>query len=353
MLMMVSVLLPGPALAVALEKDPNDAGAVLLVLEDCDSDNKLSTDPYGDTISLLNSKGELIRVVSHSIRILGEYSGFSISEDGRFFAVCETESNTLKVYQADNGRELWSLSGIFISAVFANDLLYASIPGGIFAINNRGVIVKHIRTGAYDMAFDKAHDCFWISEMKVKKCNLDLEPVLVVERLSGMRGPLFVEVNPDGSIWIAASDAYERYNIENRLKKISPEGKVIKTISLGFAPKSVRINQPDGSVWTTGITKERDYSEIGDEWPETLDELNKLTKIITKTYTRKYDSRGNLIFEIERGGHSIELDQTDGSAWISDKTNIWHYSANGRNIGSYTGTPGARKWFAIIPGKSN
>ena len=135
--------------------------------------------------------------------------------------------------------------------------------------------------------------------------------------------------------------------------KVSPEGRVLKTISLDFAPKNVRINQSDGSVWTTGITKERDYSEIGDEWPDTLDELNKLIKTITKTYTRKYDSGGNLIFEINRGGYSIELDQTDGSAWIGDKTNIWHYSASGRNIGSYTGTPGARKWFAIIPGKSN
>ena len=347
MLMLVSVLLPDSRL-IASEKDPNDAGAVLLVLEDCDSDNKR----FGDVVSLLNSKGELVRVVSRNIRIQGEYSGFSISEDGCFFAVCERESNRLVVYETANGREKWSLSGIFNSAVFANNLLYASIPGGIFAINNKGMVVKHVRMDAYDIAFDQAHECFWISGLYVQKCNMDLEPVLTVKRISSRGGPLFVEVNPDGSIWVTQSDIYEKYYKGTQMYKVSPEGKVLKTIDLDFVPKSVRINKSDSSVWTTGIIKERDYSAIGDDWPDTLDELNKLIRIITKTFTRKYDSEGNLIFEINRGGYSIELDQSDGSAWIGDKTNIWHYSANGRQIGSYAGTTGARKWYAVISNKN-
>jgi hypothetical protein len=61
LLMLVLFLMPASRRIFASEKTPNESGAMLLVLEDCDSDNKLSTEPYGDTASLLNSKGQIIR----------------------------------------------------------------------------------------------------------------------------------------------------------------------------------------------------------------------------------------------------------------------------------------------------
>lgn len=344
-------LMSGPRRILASEETSDEHGSMLLVLEDCDSDNKLSTEPYGDTVSLLNSRGELIRVVTRGVIITDGCSGLSISEDGRFFAVCDRAPNTLTVYETVTGRKLWSLLGIFNSAVFANNLLYASNSESIFAIDNKGIIVKHARIIAYDMAFDSARNYLWISGLDIKKCNLDLQPVLTVERIRGIRGPLLVEVNPDGSIWIAQQDAYERCNSENRLVKASPEGVVLRIINLDFSPKSLCIDKSDGSIWTTGMRRERDFSQIGDEWPETLDELNDLVITKTETFTRKHDSDGNLIFEISEGGYTIELDQSDGSAWIAGKTNIWHYSANYRKLSSYTGSSDCQKWFAIIPGK--
>jgi hypothetical protein len=357
LLMLASVLMLGPRLTLASEEAPDEAGTMVLVLEDCDSDNKLSTDPYGDTAFLLNSKGELVRKF-HGLWITSTFSDsgkISVSEDGRFFAVCERAPNTLTVYETATGRKLWSLLGIFNSVVFSNGLLYASNTESIFAIDNTGIIVKHARIVTYDMAIDRARDCLWISGLDIKKCNLDLEPVLTVERIKGIRGPLLVEVNPDGSIWIAQQDAYDLYNSKNRLVKISPEGKVLQTINLEFMPVRVCIDRSDFSVWTTGRRKgPRDFSRIGDEWPETLDELNDLVKSTgIETFTRKYDSEGNLIFEISEGGYSIELDPTDGSVWIADKKNLWHYSANGRNLASYAGTSNGQKWLAIVPCKSN
>jgi hypothetical protein len=349
-LMPALLLMPGAHQIFASEKAPNDAGAMLLVLEDCDGDNKLSTEPYGDKVYLLNSKGELIRVVARSLSITGS-SSLSISEDGRFFAICERASNTLTVYETDTGMKLWSLLGIFNSAEFAKGLLYASNSESIFVIDNNGIIVKHTRIGAFDMAIDRIRDFLWISGLDIKKCNLDMEPVLTVERIRGISGPLLIEVNPDGSIWIAQRDAYYHYRNKNRLVKISPEGKVLKIINLDFSPISVRINSSDHSVWTTGRIKERDFSAIGDEWPETLDELNELVETKIATFTHKYDSEGNLIFEINEGGYAIELDQSDGSAWIADKANIWHYSAKGENLGSYAGASDGQKWLAIVPGE--
>jgi len=346
--MLAMVLMLGPRLTLASEEAPNEAGARLLVLDDCDDDNKIRTAPYGDTVSLLNSKGELVRKF-HGFTFSGPIN-ISVSEDGRFFTVCDRTPNTFAVYETATGMKLWSLLGIFNSAVFANSLLYASNTESIFAIDNTGIIVKHARIVAYDMAIDRARDYFWISGLDIKKYNLDLEPVLTVERIRGIRGPLLVEVNPDGSIWIAQGDAYEQYSSENRLVKVSPEGMVLQIINLDFSPVRVRVDRSDGSVWTTGKIKERDFSRIGDEWPDTLDELNDLVKTETETFTRKYDSEGNLIFEISKGGYSIELDQSDGSAWLAGKKNIWHYSANGRNLGSYAGSSDGQKWLAIIPG---
>ena len=91
LLILASVLIPGSRLTLASEETPNEAGAMVLVLEDCDTDNKLSTDPYGDTASLLNSKGELIRKF-RGLRINSTFSGsrnISVSEDGCFYVVCE------------------------------------------------------------------------------------------------------------------------------------------------------------------------------------------------------------------------------------------------------------------------
>jgi hypothetical protein len=99
------------------------------------------------------------------------------------------------------------------------------------------------------------------------------------------------------------------------------------------------------------MRKERDFSGIGDEWPDTLDELNELVETKIETFTRKYDSEGNWIFETSEGGYSIELDPSDRSVWIAGRENIWHYSATGRNILSYTNSSGGQMCLTVVPGK--
>jgi hypothetical protein len=353
LLILAIILMLSLQLIFVSEEVPSAEETMILVLEDCDEDNKMSTAPYGDTAFLMNSNFELVRKF-HGLNITGAFCGhrnISVSEDGRFFAVCEREPNTLAVYETVTGRKMWSLIGIFNSPVFANNLLYATNYESVFAIDSSGTIVKHARIIAYDIAIDRACNCLWISGIDIKKCNMDLEPMLTVEHIRGIRGPLLIEVNPDGSIWIAQKDAYDRHSIENRLVKLSSEGKVLQTINLEFSPARVCIDKSDGSVWTTGMVKERDLSGIGDEMPETLDELNEMVKTNIETFTRKYDSEGNLIFEISEGGYSIELDPSDGSAWIADKKNLWHYSANGRNLASYSGVSDGQKWIAVVPCK--
>jgi len=353
LLILATVLIPSHRQIFASEE--SQPGSMLLVLENCDSDNKLSTDPYGDTVSLINPKGELISVIRRLLISDGPQI-LSVSEDGRFFAVCEKASDTLTVYEMATGKEVWSLFGVFGSAVFVKDMIYASNSNGIFAIDNTGTIVIHSRLIGCDIAVDAKHDCLWIVGLDVKKCNLDLDLQSKTKLTLDNKdtGAFSVDFDPIGSVWIAEQNVYQEYGSKNRLVKRSLHGDILKKINLDFSPIRVCVDSSDGSAWTTGSMKgPRDFSKIGDEWPETLDELNGLVKTETKIFTRKYDSEGNLIFEISEGGYSIELDQSDGSAWIGDKTNIWHYSAKGQKLGSYTGSPGARKWFTIVPDKNN
>ena len=356
LLILASVLMLGPRLTLASEEATNEAGAMVLVLENSDNNNKMSTFPHGDEVSLLNSKGELVRKY-YGLEIQNTYSGckkISASEDGRFFVVCEYAPGKLTMYETATRRELWTLWMDFSSAVFANNLIYAVNRNNVFAIDNTGSIVKHSRIGGFDIAVDPKHDCLWIVGFDVKKCNLDLQMVFKAKLKLGHNhntGAFSVDVNQDGSVWIAEQNIFEKYGSKNQLVKRSLDGRIQTTVDLNFSPIRVRINRSDGSVWTTGRINERDFSRIGNEWPETLDELNDLVKTNTGTFTRKYDSEGNLIFEISEGGYSIELDPSDGSVWLADKKIIWHYSANGRNLASYTGSSDCRKWLAIVPNR--
>lgn len=355
LLILASILMPGPRCILASGEAPNENGAMLLVLEDCDSDNKDSTPPFGDVVSLLNSKCEPVKKF-RGLRIKSTFSGpraISVSEDGRFFVVCENVPGKLIMYETATFREQWTLWMDIRSAVFANDLIYAVSNYNVFAIDNTGTIIKHSRLGGLDIAVDTKHDCLWIVGDDVKKCNLDLQLEFKTKLTldAGKTGAFSVDVSPDGSIWIAEQNIRQKNGSKNRLVKRSLYGGIMKKINLDFSPIRLRIDRYDGSVWTTGIRKERDFSRIGDEWPETLDELNELVETKTEAFTRKYDSEGNWIFETSEGGYSIELDQSDRSAWIASKKNIWHYSATGQKLGSYTGSFDGYMCLAIVPGQ--
>jgi hypothetical protein len=349
-----SVLMPGSRQILASEGAPNEAGAMVLVLEDCDSDNKLSTPPNGDEVSLLNSRGELVRKF-HGLSITSAFNGprkISVSKDGCFYVVCESVPGKLTMYETATHRELWTLWMDFKSAVFTKDLIYAVNTHNAFAIDNTGTIVKHARLGGLDITVDTKHDSLWIVGEDVKKCNLDLQLKFKTKLTlnNNKTGAFSVDFDPIGSVWIVERNIDYKYGSKNRLVKRSLYGSILKKIDLDFSPNYVRVDRSDGSVWTTGITKEQDFSRISDELPETLVELKELIITKTKIFTCKYDSEGNWIFVLSKGGCAIELDQSDGSAWIADRKNIWHLSANGRRLASYTGSSNCQKWLAIIPG---
>jgi len=351
--LLITISVPKAGLA---SKEATDPGrTTLLALGKYDSDNDHGTSPHGDAVLLLNSRGELVRQIPRPTdsRGFAGCRGISVSQDGRFFVVCGHSGEGISMYRTSNDVKLWSLSGFFRSAVFADGLVYALGTESVYAIDRTGTIVKHSRIGGggMDIVFDPLGKCLWIVGMNIKKCSLDLRLLFKVKLpFSILHGAAFsVDVNPDGSVWVAGRNAYEREGDGNQLMKISPAGQLLKRIVLDFCPQRVRVDRSDGSVWTTGRVRRQDYSRIGDEWPETVAELDKLAELGVQTYTCKYESDGKLLLKSTEGGTSIEVDPSDSSVWIAGGKSILHYSSTGDNLATYRGVSGNQKWLAIVP----
>ncbi len=343
LLLVALIALIGFQKGFALEGAPNQTGANLFVLVDCDDDNDLVTKPYGDRIYMIDARDGHERIVVRGLKVSDECGGFSVSEDGRFFVICDNE---LTFYEMRTGRILWFLMGAFRSATFSDDLIFATSPDSIYMIDLTGTIVKHARMGVFDFAVDRSHNAFWMSGFQIEKYDLDLKPVLSVDGIKAIKGPFWIEPNPDGSLWLSHQDAYKQQ--KNGLVKVSSKGKVMQAVKLNLCPQCVRVNPLDSKIWVTGRGL-RDLSKIGEEFPDTLDELNAITG--TGYCTQKYDSKGDLLFHLHEGGDSLVVDPFDGSIWITNRKGIVHFSSSGEKLKGPTCIPDGRKWLALLPSR--
>lgn len=337
------VVLIGFQKGFALEGTPNPSGSKLFILVDCDDDNDLATKPYGDKFYMIDPRDGHEKIVQRNLKVTDECGGFSVSEDGHYFVICDQK---LTFYEMRTGREVWSLMGAFRSATFSNDLIFAKSLDSLYMIDLTGLIVKHARMGMFDFAVDRSRNAFWMTGLQIEKYDLDLKPVLTVDGIKAMNGPFWIELNPDGSLWLSHRDAFKKYGNENGLVRISSDGAIMQTVKLNFSPQCARVNPLDGNVWVTGGY--RDFSKIGEEFPDTFDELNELTG--TEYCTQKYDSKGDLLFHLHEGGNSLVVDPIDGSIWmITNERSVAHFSSIGEKLKELPHIPDGRKWLAIVP----
>ncbi len=354
-LVITILILTSHTIVASCEASDTDA-PTFLVLNNSDSDNNHTTPLYGDSVFLLNSKGEIVKRL-----LLGLTTGYnfpgsrtiSTSEDGRYFVVCSDIEDRITVYETVTGIKVWSLRGVFNSAVFANDRVYALNIESVFVIDDTGTIVKHSRIGGFDIVVDASGGCLWIVEQDIKKCSMDLKIIMTVDPIRC--GACSVDVNHDGSIWVADRfvGKLKRDDPKGRLLKISSQGDVLQSIDLDISPVCVRLNKSDGSIWVTGTReRHRDFSLIGEDWPDTINELNSLVGDEKEYFTLKYNPNGKLLLSITQGGGSIGLDQSDGSIWIAGRKKIWHYSSTGVILTEQIEVSGSQKCIAAVPLKT-
>lgn len=341
------------------EKKPSQKySANVLVLDDCDDDNNAQTPPGGDRVLILDPNCELLDTID-GLQVktrFGENKPLSISEDGRFFAVCENSAKKVTVFSTSTGQEYWSKSWpdkTMNSVKFVNNTLYASNQTTLMVMDIGKKSVKEINGfwgGTWiDLVFDKKNKCFWAAGSVVTKYNKEFEPVFQISSICDRKiaAAFSIDVTSDGSVWIAVREVIAKDGLENKLLKISPEGDITKTIQLDVCPYCLSVDQSDDSIWVTGMTSSKDYTKVGDEWPETLTELNETIASDIKTYTHKYNSEGDRIVEMEKGGYSIAIDPFDKSVWIAGRNSIIHSSGSGDIINEYNNVSKQYKWIAL------
>jgi len=337
-------------------------GVKVIVLDDCGASNSPSEQIKTDEVLMLDSDCKLIRKID-GFKVksnFGENRVISVSPDNRFFVVCEDIINKLSIYETSTGKEYWSQTWpdrAVNSAAFLGNKLFAIGINFIMSIDTDELGKKNIEeiskfwNGSWlDIAYDKKNKCIWAVGLSIRKYDLNFDTIFeigsIIDRT--VSGAFSVDVASDGSAWVVVRDESRKDTREHKLLKISPDGEIVKTIVFDVMPYCVCVDDSDDSVWVTGMGSIKDYSKIGDEWPETLSELNDTARTEIQIYTHKYDSEGNKILELDNGGYSMVLDKSDKSVWIACYESIVHYSGTGNIINEYKDVSKQHKWIALI-----
>ena len=329
--------------------DPAIPPPHILLLDNCDSNFRAP--PFNDKVLFLDSKGEIITYIAglNVCQNIGGNRAISVSGDGRFFVVCENVANKITAYDLKTGDEIWSLPGRCNSAAAARDVTYVltsdkKIYGdGILAIDSEGNILKQSKDiKGFDIVVDPDANCIWLAGGDIKKCNMDLQVVQTVDAIGWCA--VSIDYGPDGSVWVVEREHEEVSGSQNRLLKISPECELLQSIPLNnLSPGCLRVNRSDGSVWITGKRGRYKRSLALNRWPPTW----KKTYQYIGPETHKYSSEGKLLLKIKRGGHSIDIDPSDGSVWIADETSLLHYSSEGKMLHTCENVSNDQKWIAV------
>ena len=341
---------------------PQKQTSTVLVLDDCDDDFR--TPPFEDSVIAFGPNGKFSRIATNLnlCQTVGGGRSLSVSGDGRFLVVCENVGKHLTAYDTQTGKRLWIVDGEFTSAtVGPNGIVYAIISSGTIygdrtvVIDEGGHITKSGSAAGFDIALDAERDVLWLVGKYIKKCDLDLNVLREIDPIKWCA--VSVDINPDGSIWAAERKHPDVAQSTNRILNISPGGLIRKSVYLEWSPMCLRVDRSDGSVWVTGIGVTKPITgrilNAIERRTGTLPIGKRLRDFLTRSRvwyrTHKYDSGGKLLHKINEGGHSIDIQSSDGSVWLAGKDRIYRYSREGTKLARLGGVSAGQKYVVVVP----
>jgi len=349
----------GEDLALFFRKDSSPS--TVLVLADCDDDFKIP--PFEDTVMAHGPNRKSSRLVTNLniCQTVGGGRSLAAADTGEFFVVCETVGRHLNAYQTSTGKLLWSVDGEFTAATVARDgLVYAvtssgQIYGAQTVVIESQRITKQSTNAGFDMALDEERKTLWLVGKTITKCDLELNRLLQISPIGWCA--VSVDVCPDGSIWVAEREHPNVAQSTNRIIKISSSGQILTSVGLDWTPVCVRVDRSDGSVWVTGSGTRKPATErMLDSIERRMGKLSigdKARRLLAGTRgvpkTQKYDQNGNLLHAISEGGHTIDVDPTDGSVWLVAMNRVIHYSREGEKLSQVRGVSDGQKWVVVLP----
>jgi DNA-binding beta-propeller fold protein YncE len=296
----------------------------------------------------------------------------SAAPNGQFFVACENVPNHITAYETQTGKQLWRLDGAIRSdgtmhsaTVSSDGLVYALTSTGTIygdetlVINTNGHIKTRAKIGGFDLVLDEQRKVLWTVSSKIKKCDLDLN-VLWEGNIIGWCA-VSVDLNSDGSIWVAERRHGEVKGSQDRLLKISPDGVLLKTVTLDFSPMCLRVNPADGTLWVTGSGYRESKSSRVLRWiekrtgrlPIGTGARDFLMRGHTWPRTDRRDPAGNLLQRFKECGHTLAIDPADNSVWVAGYGNLRHYSSDGHKQGRLRGFSDSQSYVVVFPADAN
>ncbi len=341
-------------------KPPPNPALAVLVLEDSDSDFKRP--PFEDRVLRFDSAKRTLNLKNLNLcQTVGGHRALSASDDGRFFLVSENVGHRLTASRQDTGTLLWRIDGQFeATSISQHGVIYALLSSGTIygdkamIIDGAGVIQKQSGIGGFDLVIDDAHQALWVVGSNIKKCDLDLN---ILFELTPIRWcAVSIDVNPDGSVWVAEREHPNSPQSRDRILKISSAGEIVKTVDLDFSPLCVRVDRSDGGVWVTGIEVRKlktgellqSIEQWTGRWPIGQAARGFLTSSVAGR-TEKRDSDGELRCKLSKGGHTLAIDQSNGSAWLGGANKIYQFSREGKKLGQLGGVSTGQKYIVVVP----
>jgi len=343
------------------DKPSSASLARILVLDDSDSDFR--TPPFEDSVYAFPDGKRIPRVSDlNTAQTVGACRRLSASGNDQFFLVCEDVAHHLTAYQTQTGERLWHLDGYFQSAfVSRRGLVYALTSAGTIygdkavVINALGAIERKGEVSGFDLVVDEDRQVLWTVGANIKKCDLALN-ILWEQKIIGWCA-VSVDLNSDGSVWVAERSHPNVPNSQDRLLKISPSGEVLKTLKLDFSPLCLRVNHVDGTLWVTGggarNSKTHDLLQWIEKRGRRLPLPQPMRDFLERSHawskTEKRDDRGNILQKLNWGGFSLAIDEADNSVWIAGRKKLRHYSREGANRGHLGGLSDSQNYVICLP----
>jgi hypothetical protein len=333
----------------------------ILVLDDCDKDFRKP--PFEDAATLFTRTGKPLWSVRqfNICETIGGCRAVSVAPGGRSFVVCENVNRKISSFNTTNGTLCWTLNGGYNAATVSPEgTTYALIGSGtvkgekVVAISKNGKIINEANLGGFDVALDPERRALWVVGADIKKCDLDLHPILQINPITWCA--VSVDISTNGSVWIAEREHQDVASSQDRLLRLAPTGETATVVPLKFSPLCVRVDRANDDVWVTGIKVTQSV------WRKLLDRLEKrtgrlpigskvrdfLTKGRVAFVTLRFNNEGKQLVALRNGGNALEVDPQDHSVWVAGQSKVLHYSAEGRKMVQFGGVARGQKWMTLV-----
>jgi hypothetical protein len=322
----VSILggLQATALLGCLRLDYTESGepGALEVLVIDDNDPDYENPPFNDTLYLVGAKGRVIKTISgfNTCQSAGGWRAVALANDGSF-VVCELAAHKMCKYNPD-GNLMFSLDRLDAVDISANGDLYCLLSSG--TIHGDGVLIinplggetkKKAEYGGIDLVVDDGNDSVWIVGADIKRLNTKLEEVFTIDPVAWCA--VSVDYASDGSAWVAERGLFLHGGSKDRLLNVSLDGKVVRTVDLGYCPFCVAVDRHNDNVWVAG------------------------TRGIYK-----YDKTGKESRVSRQAAFGVRVNPRDHSVWVAGR-NLRKYSPEGKLLSTVRGFSKSHQFIAI------